>query len=62
MGVALDWYRREICQRESHTHGDAGELDCILHRLADLRLQQRNATMGPPMESNLKPRSAPAES
>ncbi|MFA5861590.1 MAG: hypothetical protein WDA16_07835 [Candidatus Thermoplasmatota archaeon] len=31
---ATDWYRREICQLEGHTHGPEGELKCILLRLA----------------------------
>lgn len=34
MGLALEWYRREICQKEGHGHGEAGELDCIITRLA----------------------------
>lgn len=34
MGEALDWYRREICEKEGHKHGEAGELDCITGRLA----------------------------
>lgn len=37
MGVALDWYRREFCLKERHTHGEAGELNCILSKLAELR-------------------------
>lgn len=35
MGEALDWYRREICAKEGHTHGEAEEMDCILARLAN---------------------------
>lgn len=34
LGLYLDAYRRLICQREGHTHGEAGELECILRRLA----------------------------
>jgi len=37
MGLALDWYRREICQKEAHTHGEAGELDCMLRKMAEVR-------------------------
>ena len=37
MGEALEWYRREICAKEGHVHGDAGEMDCILSRLAHAR-------------------------
>lgn len=37
MGLALDWYRSEFCRKESHTHGEAGELNCILLKLAELR-------------------------
>src|SRR5581483_2936785 len=37
MGYYLDWYRRLICQAEGHTHGEAGQLDCILTRLAQVR-------------------------
>ena len=40
MGDALNWYRREVCQREGHTHGEAGELDCILLRIAQGRAAQ----------------------
>ena len=39
MGLALEWYRREICEREDHRHGPRGELDCILVRIAQLRGQ-----------------------
>lgn len=39
MGLALDWYRHDFCQKEGHTHGEAGELDCMLLRLAQLRAQ-----------------------
>ena len=48
MGLALDWYRREICQKEGHTHGDAGELDCLLMRYAQMRTQQGT----PPQRAN----------
>lgn len=34
MGEALDWYRREICAKEGHAHGELGEMDCIIARLA----------------------------
>lgn len=40
MGLALDWYRREICEREAHTHGEPGELHCLLLRLAQVRSLQ----------------------
>jgi hypothetical protein len=37
---ARDWYRREICEKEGHTHGPEGELDCAMYRTALLRHQQ----------------------
>lgn len=46
MGPALDWYRREVCLREGHTHGDVGELDCLLMRLAQLRTLEVAARRG----------------
>lgn len=46
MGIALEWYRREICQREGHTHDEAGELECILLRLAQVRAAESRAASG----------------
>ena len=57
MGLALDWYRKEVCEREGHTHGDAGELDCILMRLAQARAAASNA-IGGAQPAGLRP--APA--
>lgn len=34
MGEALDWYRREVCAKEGHVHGEEGEMDCLVTRLA----------------------------
>lgn len=51
MGLALEWYRREICQREGHTHGEAGELDCILQRLAEIRARQLREGQSSPWEA-----------
>ncbi len=51
MGESLEWYRREICKREGHTHGDAGELDCILIRLAEIRARQRESGSEPANET-----------
>lgn len=33
--LASDWYRREICERQRHTHGEKGELECVLLNLAE---------------------------
>lgn len=41
MGVALDWYRREFCLKEGHTHGDAGEMSCILLKMAELAAKRK---------------------
>lgn len=30
MGPELEKFRKNVCQKEGHTHGDAGELDCLL--------------------------------
>lgn len=46
MGLALETYRREVCMREGHTHGEAGELDCLLMRLAQLRAAEESALRG----------------
>lgn len=40
MGAARDWYVREICKKEGHSHGEAGELECALNRIAQLRAAQ----------------------
>jgi hypothetical protein len=37
MGYYLDWYRRLVCEAEGHTHGEEGELDCILLKFAQVR-------------------------
>ena len=42
MGIHLEWYRREICTRERHTHGYEGELECLLTRLAQLRAAEQS--------------------
>lgn len=43
MGYYLDWYRRLVCEAEGHTHGEEGELDCILMRLAQVRAEKNVA-------------------
>lgn len=43
MGYYLDWYRRLVCEAEGHTHGEEGELDCILTRLAQVRAETSTA-------------------
>lgn len=43
MGYYLDWYRRLVCQAEGHTHGEEGELDCILMKLAQVRAEENAA-------------------
>lgn len=40
MGPELEKYRREVCLRKGHTHGEEGELACILEEIARLRAAQ----------------------
>lgn len=39
---AVEWYRREICQRFNHTHGVQGEMDCALAVLVHARAWRRD--------------------
>lgn len=34
LGSALEWFRVEVCAKEGHNHGEAGEMDCLLQRAA----------------------------
>lgn len=43
MGTSLDWFRSEVCAKEAHTHGEAGELDCLLQRAALARAKGHGA-------------------
>lgn len=45
MGEDLDRYRHDVCAAEKHTHGEEGELQCILANLAR-RLAGRAAQPG----------------
>lgn len=40
MGAALEWFRESVCLAEGHSHAEAGELDCLLQRLATERARQ----------------------
>lgn len=46
----MEWYRREICQRFGHTHGEEGELDCALEML-NLAREWRRDHAPPPSGS-----------
>lgn len=37
---AQDRYRRDVCEKEGHTHGPEKELDCALMRISLLHQQQ----------------------
>ncbi|HET6404372.1 MAG TPA: hypothetical protein VFH78_06975 [Candidatus Thermoplasmatota archaeon] len=50
MGSELDKFRRNVCQREGHTHGEAGELDCLL-----LTLLRYTRPAVPPPEDDRPP-------
>jgi hypothetical protein len=54
MGYYLDWYRRLVCEAEGHTHGEEGELEGILTRLARLQKEERPTRKSEPLPSMMK--------
>jgi hypothetical protein len=34
MGEYLDKYRREVCEKEGHAHGEGGQVECMLRFIA----------------------------
>lgn len=42
---ALAWYRRNVCIPLRHTHGEPGELDCLLDTLTALRARRLAAKL-----------------
>lgn len=46
MGAALEWFRMEVCRKEGHDHGEAGEADCLVVTYAKLK-EGAGAVQGP---------------
>lgn len=47
MGEYFDKFRDEVCRRDGHAHGDAGQVECMLRFIANAQARAMAPSQAP---------------